>query len=100
MVISTLQKHAGIRPLSRAEKLTKAQCELLVRAIQDVLQKAIIEGGSSVRDYVQTNGASGGFQESHFVYAREGKPCRKCRGLIRSRVLSGRNTFWCVNCQK
>lgn len=92
--------HAGVRPLARAEKLTRAQCEKLVKAIQKVLAEAILEGGSSIRDYVQTNGASGGFQESHFVYAREGDPCRRCRGLIRSQILSGRNTFWCVNCQK
>lgn len=92
--------HAGIRPLARTEKLTRYQCELLVKAIQKVLAEAIAQGGSSIRDYVQANGSSGGFQENHFVYAREGEPCRKCRGLILSRILSGRNTFWCVNCQK
>lgn len=92
--------HASIRPLARASRLKKDDCERLVKAIQKVLSEAILEGGSSIRDYVQTNGASGGFQESHFVYARDTLPCRKCSHTIRSKVLSGRNTFWCVNCQK
>ncbi len=92
--------HAGIRPLARAARLKKLDCERLVVAIQKVLSEAILEGGSSIRDYVQTNGSSGGFQDSHFVYARDTLPCRKCSHTIRSKVLSGRNTFWCVNCQK
>ncbi len=92
--------HAGIRPLARAEKLKKMDCERLVPAIQKVLAQAIELGGSSIRDYVQANGESGGFQDNHYVYARSAEPCRKCRGAIRSQILSGRNTFWCVNCQK
>ncbi len=91
---------AGIRPLASASRLTKVQSEKLVTAIQRVLKAAIDLGGSSIRDYKQASGESGGFQEQHFVYGRGQQACRKCRGLIRSQFLSGRNTFWCVKCQK
>lgn len=91
---------AGIRPLASASRITKIQSEKLVAAIQQVLKDAIRLGGSSIRDYKQASGESGGFQEQHFVYGRDKQACRKCRGLIRSQFLSGRNTFWCVKCQK
>jgi len=91
---------AGIRPLTRGDQLSQKQCTRLVKTIVQVLQTAIDQGGSSIRDYVNVDGQSGHFQESHHVYGRSGEPCRKCRGLVRSQVLSGRNTFWCVNCQK
>jgi formamidopyrimidine-DNA glycosylase len=91
---------AGIRPTARSSKLTLRQCEDLTVSIQNVLKQAIRQGGSSIRDYVDTNGESGSFQENHAVYGRQGEPCLKCRGAIRAKVLSGRNTFWCVNCQK
>jgi formamidopyrimidine-DNA glycosylase len=91
---------AGVRPLASAAKLSKLQSEALVLAIQQILTKAIELGGSSIRDYKQASGEAGGFQDHHFVYGRDKQPCRKCRGLIRSKVLSGRNTFWCVKCQK
>ena len=91
---------AGIRPLARASKLTQSQAKKLVAAIQHVLTEAIHLGGSSIRDYKQASGESGGFQDHHFVYGRDKQACRKCRGLIRSQFLSGRNTFWCIKCQK
>ncbi len=91
---------AGIRPLASASRLTKVQSETLVKSIQKVLHQAIDLGGSSIRDYKQANGESGSFQDHHFVYGRHKQTCHRCRGLIRSQVLSGRNTFWCVKCQK
>lgn len=91
---------AGIRPLARTSKITRVQSQNLVAAIQKVLTEAIQLGGSSIRDYKQADGSSGGFQEQHFVYGRDQQTCRRCRGLIRSQVLAGRNTFWCIKCQK
>jgi formamidopyrimidine-DNA glycosylase len=91
---------AGIRPARAAGKITKHDSERLVEAIRNVLRDAIAVGGSSIRDYRQAGGEQGGFQESHDVYDRGGEPCRICETPIRSKVIGGRSTFWCPNCQK
>jgi formamidopyrimidine-DNA glycosylase len=74
----------------------------LAKAIRDVLGDAIKAGGSSLRDYRQTDGELGYFQHSFRVYDREGAPCptRGCKGKILRIVQSGRSTFYCPVCQK
>ncbi len=65
-----------------------------------MLAAAIAQGGSSLRDFIGVDGASGYFQQSYFVYDREGEDCRQCGGAVR-RILQGqRSTFYCVRCQK
>jgi formamidopyrimidine-DNA glycosylase len=91
---------AGIRPQKLAGKITKHESERLVAAIQAVLQEAITAGGSSIRDYKNAGGEEGSFQQRHLVYERAGEPCRVCKRPIRSKVLGGRSTYWCPNCQK
>jgi formamidopyrimidine-DNA glycosylase len=56
--------------------------------------------GSSVSDYVDTEGRPGGFQERHNVYGREGLPCRRCGAPVRKIVLAGRGTHYCPKCQR
>ena len=74
----------------------------LPRPIRSVIADAIEAGGSSLRDYVQTDGSLGYFQHSFSVYDREGEPCRKpgCGGTIARIVQSGRSTFYCPACQR
>jgi formamidopyrimidine-DNA glycosylase len=71
-------------------------------AIRDVIADAIAAGGSSLRDYMQADGALGYFQHSFSVYDREGEPCRReaCGGTVRRIVQSGRSTFFCPSCQR
>lgn len=90
---------AGVRPTRQAGRLTRAECAKIVKAAQEVLNEAIAVGGSSIRDYRQANGDEGGFQDHHFVYDREGLPCRVCGCAIKSRVIGGRSTYWCTKCQ-
>jgi len=73
-----------------------------VPIICEVLNEAIKAGGSTLRDYRQSDGASGSFQEDFRVYGREGEPCVRpsCGGTVRRSVQSGRSTFWCPKCQK
>ena len=70
--------------------------------IRDVLSEAIVAGGSSLRDHLQTDGELGYFQHSFRVYDREGAPCwtDACTGTIRRIVQSGRSTFYCPRCQR
>jgi formamidopyrimidine-DNA glycosylase len=92
--------HAGIRPRTRAGRLTRAQLERLRRALREVLENAIRLGGSSVSDYVDANGTKGFFQWEHCVYQRTGEPCRRCGTPIGRVVIAGRSTHFCPKCQR
>jgi formamidopyrimidine-DNA glycosylase len=78
------------------------QAERLADAIRAVIADAIAAGGSSLRDYVRTDGSLGYFQHSFSVYDKEGEPCPRpgCGGTIRRIVQSGRSTFYCPACQE
>ena len=91
---------AGIHPGARANRLSKARLARLVDAARDVLQAAIAKGGSTLRDYVGSDGASGYFQLDYFVYGREGSACRVCGGTIRHTRQGGRSSFYCAHCQR
>lgn len=90
---------AGIRPQLAAHRLTRPRCTALAQAIQEVLREAIRLGGSSLRDFVHSDGSSGYFQQHYFVYGRAGEPCRRCATPIRRIVQGQRASFWCPHCQ-
>lgn len=97
---------ASISPKRMATTVTGARADRLVDAIKDVLSRAIEAGGSSLRDYVQTDGELGYFQHSWAVYGREGEPCPRChnqsgrQNLVIRIVQSGRSTFYCHKHQR
>ena len=91
---------SGISPRRRAGTLTAARCGLLARSVKDVLRAAIRAGGSTLRDFVGGDGASGYFQAQHLVYGRAGEPCRRCGVPIRRLVQGQRATFYCAQCQR
>ena len=88
---------AGIKPTARNISVPRAG--KLLAAVDEVLREAIEFRGSSVSDYVDTNGRSGSFQNRHKVYARENLPCVNCGTLIRKIVVGGRGTHYCPKCQ-
>lgn len=90
---------AGVHPRTRASRLTPARCERVVAAVKETLSAALAAGGSSLRDFVHSDGASGYFQQSYFVYDRAGLPCRVCGGAIRTARLGQRSSFYCSRCQ-
>ena len=91
---------SGINPNTAARRISLPRYERLAAAIQQVLAAAIEQGGSSLRDFIGADGASGYFQQSYFVYDREGEPCRQCGTIVRRIVQGQRSTFYCVRCQK
>jgi formamidopyrimidine-DNA glycosylase len=91
---------AGIRPRTRAGKLTKSQLSQLRKALQLVLREAIKLGGSTVSDYVDAAGVEGFFQLRHRVYQRTGEPCLVCKTPVKRITLAGRSTHYCSKCQK
>jgi formamidopyrimidine-DNA glycosylase len=91
---------ARISPKRLAGKVRAVEISVLADAIKTVLTEAIAAGGSSLRDYRQTDGNLGNFQHRFQVYDREGAPCPSCRGTIKRIVQAGRSTFYCPKCQK
>lgn len=91
---------AGIRPGRAAGRVTRAEYARLAEAIKTVLQKAIIAGGTTLRDFAQPDGAAGYFAQQLNVYDRAGEPCRVCATEIRHRVMGQRATYFCPACQK
>lgn len=91
---------AGISPRRAANRIARARCHILAQAIRDTLTESIALGGSSVRDYVHSDGGAGCFQLSCRVYGREGLPCTVCgTGLLGIRQ-AGRATCYCPRCQR
>ena len=90
---------AGIDPRRAAGRLSAADCARLAAAIKRTLRTAIRAGGSSLRDFVGSDGAEGYFQRRAWVYDRAGKECRRCGTAIRRIVQGQRATYFCTNCQ-
>ena len=91
---------AGIRPSLRAGRLTLASCERLVGRVRDVLRSAIEVGGTTLRDFVDSDGRPGYFQQSLYVYGRQGEPCRLCGTTLTLARLGQRATVFCPKCQR
>jgi formamidopyrimidine-DNA glycosylase len=91
---------ASIHPARIAARLTPAQLATLYRAVRKVLTAAIRSRGSSISDYVDSDGNRGEFQLQHRVYRREGKPCVRCGGKIRRVIVAGRSSYFCPRCQR
>ncbi len=88
--------------IATRSRKAKAQSERLAEAIRSVIADAIAAGGSSLRDYMHTDGSLGYFQHSFAVYDREGVACPTpgCSGHVERIVQSGRSTFYCRACQE
>jgi formamidopyrimidine-DNA glycosylase len=93
---------AGIDPRRKAGQISAKRVASLVPLIRDVLSEAIAAGGSSLRDYRQSDGELGYFQHVFQVYDREGQPCvtHGCDSTITRIVQSGRSSFFCSQCQR
>jgi formamidopyrimidine-DNA glycosylase len=91
---------AGILPRTAANRLTKPRLARLVDSIREVLSDAIADGGTTLRDFLNSDGQPGYFKQRLFVYERKGEPCRVCCTPIRHAVIGQRSTYWCPKCQK
>ncbi len=91
---------AGIRPQLAAGKLSLARCDRLAQVIQETLKEAIVQGGSSLRDFVGSGGSPGDFQQHHRVYGRFGQPCSVCSTTIKHIRQGQRSSFYCPACQR
>ncbi len=91
---------AGIKPTVKADKVSGPRVAKLHAAIRQVLARAVEQGGSSLKDFVNAQGNTGYFQLEAAVYGRTGLPCRTCETPIKQIVQGQRSTFYCPVCQK
>jgi formamidopyrimidine-DNA glycosylase len=91
---------AGIHPAKPAGKLTRPQCSKLAEAVRVILKKAIAAGGSSLKDFVNSDGDPGHFMVQTKVYDRKDQPCKVCKTPIKQIVQGQRSTYFCPTCQK
>ena len=89
-----------IHPRRLGANLSPRELHRLYRAVHDVLNEAIRSGGSTISDYVDSDGQRGEFQLKHRVYQREGKKCFRCKTPIRRIVVAGRSSYFCPRCQR
>jgi formamidopyrimidine-DNA glycosylase len=91
---------ARIHPKRSARRLTPAECDALVAAVQRVMLRSIETGGSSISDYVRPSGERGSYQDERRVYGRNAEACFTCNTAIRRIVLGQRSTHFCPECQR
>jgi formamidopyrimidine-DNA glycosylase len=91
---------SGINPQNCAKALSLASCQKLVMAIKQILRKAIKCGGTTIRDFVSSNGDLGYFVQQLQVYGRANQLCVKCGNRLNTLRLGQRSTFYCPHCQK
>ena len=90
---------AHINPRRAARRLSRADCARLVRSVRATLNTAIRAGGTTLRDYVGTDGNPGYFRQRLYVYERAGRRCRSCGTAIRRIKQGQRSTYYCPGCQ-
>lgn len=91
---------ARIRPSRAAGKVTRAEYRVLAGHIRTVLEEAVEQGGTTLRDFANAEGHPGYFQQKLFVYGREGEPCLVCGAPIRRVIIGQRSSFYCKDCQQ
>ena len=91
-----------VNPKKKIKLLTGKECIQIILNSRKVLSNAIDKGGSSIRDFKNTDGIKGSYQDSFKVYQREGMNCKRknCNGKIKKKVITNRSTFFCDFCQK
>ena len=88
-----------ISPKRHANKISFDRYQLLVQSIKEVLENALQKGGTTLRDFVNSEGKPGYFQQELAVYGRDGQACFKCKKPIQIYRLGQRSTYYCSNCQ-
>src|SRR6266853_1525720 len=91
---------ARIHPARSGASLKSAEIEILLKALQKILRKAIQMRGSTISDFVDAEGIAGDYQQHHKVYGREGEKCFRCAAKIRRIIVAGRSSHFCPACQR
>lgn len=91
---------AGIRPTRAAQSISLPESAAIVENVKKILAHAIAVGGTTLRDFVHSDGRPGYFQQTLNVYGRHNLPCPRCQTPLCSDIIGGRSTVWCAHCQQ
>ncbi|HSS66119.1 MAG TPA: bifunctional DNA-formamidopyrimidine glycosylase/DNA-(apurinic or apyrimidinic site) lyase [Gammaproteobacteria bacterium] len=91
---------AGINPARSARRISAHRFDGLAEAVKQVLEEALEQGGTTLRDFVNGTGEPGYFAQFLRVYGRQGEPCIRCGAPVRARVLGQRSSYYCPRCQR
>lgn len=90
---------SGIHPKRLANNISKKRLIVLINNIKKILEKSIEQGGTTLKDFVNSDGKPGYFQQTLLVYGRKAEPCSICEKPIKQIIIGQRSTFYCSNCQ-
>ena len=90
-----------IKPSRACNRLNKNEIKNLILSIKKILKFSISKGGSSIKDFQNTLGKTGNFQQFFYVYGQKNKKCSRisCKGKIKKIIISNRSSFYCSKCQ-
>ena len=93
---------SGVRPSKKINKLKNLEIYKIIKFSKKIISKAIILGGSSIKDFSSSSGKKGSFQQHFSVYGKKGENCSKvrCTGRIKKIIIANRASFFCKKCQK
>ena len=93
---------SGVRPTKKIKKLTDVEIHKIIKFSKKIISKAIVLGGSSIKDFSSSSGKKGSFQQYFSVYGKKDDNCPKvrCAGKIKKIVIANRASFFCNKCQK
>jgi len=91
---------AGISPLRAAGRVSRERYHALADAVQAILAQAIERGGTTLRDFINPDGAPGYFEQELAAYGRGGAPCPRCGRPLKQASIGQRATVWCGHCQR
>ncbi len=91
---------SNINPLKKASLLNDDELLNIIKYTKEILEKAILNGGTTIRSYESSEGVHGKFQQSLLVHNRENEDCPNCKNKIIKIKVGGRGTYYCPNCQK
>ena len=91
---------AGINPKTKAGRISIGRYERLVQCIKTVLKEAITRGGTTLKDFTDSEGKPGYFSQQLQVYGREGEPCMNCGNTLKEIRQAQRSTVYCPHCQR
>ena len=91
---------ARIHPARAAGRISRSRFDCLTREVRATLTRALAAGGSTLRDFVGSDGRPGYFQQQYAVYGRADQPCPACGAAVRATRHAGRATFHCAACQR
>jgi len=93
---------SGVEPAKKIKKLSTFEIKNIIKFTKKIIFKAIIHGGSSIKNFSSSSGKKGTFQQYFSVYGKKGENCPKvkCTGKIKKIVIANRSSFFCDKCQK